>query len=466
MEWATNSTTKSVDDLMVLYALLAFGSTFSAHADKDTHMRNFLSIAETRLDQCGQSLRLQNVHTYLILALLARSEANTERAGHRCDAALRTALSLNLHDGLKYSTGLDQKYYGLKYEQSVELKRRTFWTVYVNDLLNAYFIPGKQVEGYESCSLRLPCDNRLYEDGVACHTPFYRGHLTLDTGVIDGPELGHLAFLIDITTSINKIVTFSAETEAMHATQWEAAYESFYQLMTRRLHAWDIQVKSHFSTRNKAAKENGREQQANEDCLNIRSMFYHATMMLNRIARPEDMRQSRLERNCWEAHTSAIRLLEVTKTIADSAGEDVQQSSFARCNSLAGVAVFMAIDILTAAGTTSSVLEQERPEMELGSKLSFTDLISIGVGALETLSPYWRSAQHQLELVKRRFVTILNESRDSQKAGFYFSDSLGSMFGQQQDIVYYQTSRLVYLRARGLEAKVKSESDLFEMGGS
>lgn len=468
MEWTTSSTTKTIDDLLVLYAMLAVGSRFSAHTDKNTHSTIFLSIVETRLDQLGGSLRMQYVHTYLLLALLARSEANSEQTLDRSDAALRIALGLNLHDGRNYSTALDNTYYGLNEFQSMELKRRTFWMVYTNDMFNSYLIPGKQAEAYENCLLRLPCDNKLYEDGVACYTHFYRGHLTLDAGLIDAPELGHLAFLIDIMTSTNKVITFSVETEAMPATQWEAAYESFYQLMTRRLHDWDAQVNRHFSSSNTSGKESDREQRAKGNRLNFRSMFYHVTLMLNRIARHEDMRRSRLERNCREAHASAIRILELTKMIADNAGENTHQSPFARCNPIAGEGVFMAIDVLTAAGTTSSVLEQERPETELGSHLSFTDLISIGTGALETLSPYRKSAQQHLELVKRRFVTILNETMSgggSQKAGYYFSDSLGSMFGQPHDIVY-QTSRLVYLRGLGLEAKVKSESDLFKMGGS
>lgn len=466
MKWVFEDRQKSLSDNMVLYALLASGSLLSSNKDRDSHHRHFVEIAERGLESLSSTPSLQRVHTLVALALLPSAAADSIRTFRLWGSAVQTTYDLGLfnEEQLAHSRQQDMTYYGLNTSCTNELKRRTFWLAYVVDNIKPCFRPGKRCLGYDHCLLRLPCDDDSYENGFVPETPFYRGHLDTNMNFHTGFNIGEGAYLVEIATIVYKILTFPADTEQMSPPEWREAYESFYKDVKHRLLEWDRKITQHYSRTKPSNKRSRGNQSWDHAGLGLRVLHSHATMLLNRVARHRDMLPEHIERNCREAHHSAIRLLELMRDIRNDGINDALEPDFARCSPFTGFVVFMAVDIITAAATKSSLLEQERPWMEIGSHLSFTELLSIGQGALETLSHSWETASSQLELVKKRFITILNGTR-SDKVAFYFSEPLGDMFGLGQDVVY-GTSRLAFLTAIGFGEKVKSESDLFEMSGT
>jgi hypothetical protein len=127
---------------------------------------------------------------------------------------------------------------------------------------------------------------------------------------------------------------------------------------------------------------------------------------------------------------------------------------------MAGYTIFIAIDVITSAGTISSLLEHQSRD------LSFIDLVSGGLEALDTMGTPWKTAEQQLKQVQPRISTVMahtTSGTSSRKAAFFVRKPLSSPYGLDYDVVY-GIPRIRYLQALGYGDKVGSEDDICEMG--
>jgi hypothetical protein len=146
--------------------------------------------------------------------------------------------------------------------------------------------------------------------------------------------------------------------------------------------------------------------------------------------------------------------------IHEDGGEHIPVSVVAVGCPMAGDTIFMAIDVITSAGTISSLLEHQSQDP------SFIQLVSGGLEALDTMGAHWKTAEQQLKKVKPRISIVMAHTTfgtSSRKAAFFVRKPLSNPYGLNYDVVY-GISRIRYLQALGYGDKVTSEEDICEMG--
>jgi hypothetical protein len=159
------------------------------------------------------------------------------------------------------------------------------------------------------------------------------------------------------------------------------------------------------------------------------------------------------------AQATRTRYSSIGRERHEDGEKDISVSVVAVASPTAGYTIFMAIDVITLAGTALSLLEHQSRD------LSFIDLVSGGLEALDTMGTHWKTAEQQLKQVKPRISTVMahtTSGRSSRKAAFFFRKPLSSPYGLDHDIVY-GISRIRYLQALRYGDKVGSEDDICEM---
>ena len=231
--------------------------------------------------------------------------------------------------------------------------------------------------------------------------------------------------------------------------EYASAYESMYHSAKRRLWHWDQRVRIHY--------------RVSEPAMTGLHILYHFVgMLLHRHVRHELVSYEQVDRSCRETRSHAIQLLEMVHHVHENGGRDVPVSVVAAGCPMAGDTIMMAVGIVTAAGTIESLLDHQY------RKISFIELSSSGLEALETLGKHWKTAEQQLKVVNQRISTVTHPATSGtsgKHVGFFVRKPLMSPYGMECDVVY-GIPRLRYLQALGYGDKVKSEEDICEKLGS
>ena len=136
LQWAQCSTSKSHEDLMSTYALLAVGSIFSAGRDRSVHGSKFCRIANDAVE-CLQGIpSLQLFHTRFLLALYYFALGEHQLFWDYSGLAVRTASRLRYHLERECVAipGCEEETYQLSSRVIAECRRRAFWSAYLIDV--------------------------------------------------------------------------------------------------------------------------------------------------------------------------------------------------------------------------------------------------------------------------------------------------------------------------------------------
>ena len=134
--WLKSCRTKSAEDRMLLYSMMALGSLFSDQADRAGALRRYTHVARFASQKSQHVFSLQLAQTHLILSLLYYGVGSLVACWDSLGAAGRvvSALRYNLESG-GVVTELNQVCdYGLHPQALVECRRRTFWVTYILDV--------------------------------------------------------------------------------------------------------------------------------------------------------------------------------------------------------------------------------------------------------------------------------------------------------------------------------------------
>lgn len=134
--WAKFSRSKSLDDKMLLYSMLAIGSMFSHRPDRVNVGEHFLTIARYAADQSQHRLTLQLAQSRLILSLWYSAIGALDTAWDFIRTAAKAVCDLGYNretSGIAVNTSADLEYH-LQPHALAECRRRTFWAVFILDV--------------------------------------------------------------------------------------------------------------------------------------------------------------------------------------------------------------------------------------------------------------------------------------------------------------------------------------------
>ena len=450
ISWAQSSRSKSQDDRMLLYSVLAMGSLFSPDVDKRVLGKRFAAVATYAAEKRFGKFSLQLCQSRLLLALYHFAQGKSQEAWDFCGGGLRaiSALKLNTEDGVKEMVdGAPELEYGFDRQTFEECCRRTFWSGFLMDVslgvarltTTIDLIQQQRYNGFsggtlfivsiEDAFVRLPCVETTYESGTPCDTPLFDYEL-LNRFAPKTPALGHMAYLCLISALWGDVVTFTGRATRRSDTGYEQHYEPFYTKAYERLEGWHamLPVSLRFSQQN---LENSIAE-GNVGAFMSLHALYHATVMrLNRQIRVSAMSVDKISRNIEHAFHNASNFLSIMHTLAlvnRQRRKDKPEHFFS--TPFTGYALMLSIDVLSSAGTFTTL-----PHL--------IDTVGTSMSCIEELSTFWASARAQQKAVSnrlRQLTDIAMEHRQGTNHGhggrfWKIAESLDVAFGKD-DAMY------------------------------
>lgn len=226
--WLTSSDTKSSDDILLIYALLAVATIWSPKPGSAHLGQEFAKIA--RYTSTGV-YNLQVVQARLLFALYYESAGEPERSWDSLSGAVVAATTIRLH--LEPTDSASTTYpIGLNKGSFKECSRRTFWSCYIMDRLGSYRNGRLSTISNDNIFLRMPCDNLAFNQEKDIRNPYFNTELDL-TYNRDG-TFGAMAYLVMIATIYGDIMGAVWRTQqGMKGRDSETFYDSATERLTR-----------------------------------------------------------------------------------------------------------------------------------------------------------------------------------------------------------------------------------------
>ena len=442
LRWIEQNRSKSMSDIMLVYAILAAGSAFSPDKTSETDPCQFKQIVEIALDR-SPCTELQAVQTRLLLSVTEHSIGQSERGKEISKSALHLAYAIGLNEEIE-TVYPD---YDMDVPTYLECRRRAFWLAYVSSCFREMRLGAQGSVEPLLCKLRLPCENDQFQVSQIPDLPILHIHATSEWDFSCPEKLGNSAVLFFVEMSLivkGAVAWLNTNRSDMNASEYRASYEKIRSITMRRLAKWDRRTKEYYKV----------------PLTGLHILYYYVGIILHRHVKHDFLHWEQIQRNSQETRSHAIQLLEMTHAVHEEGGKNIPVLMVANHCPMAGDTILQAIDVISAAGTISSLLEHQSREF------SFIELVSGGLQALDTLAGRWKSAEQQLAEVKPRISTVVSFTTSGtsiKKAAFFIRKPLVSVFGLERDIVY-GIPRLEYLRALGHGDRVRSEDDIWEMG--
>ncbi|KAF2871270.1 hypothetical protein BDV95DRAFT_495057 [Massariosphaeria phaeospora] len=461
MKWVETHRDKNQDHLMLLYSVLAMGSVFSADPDKRAIGKRFAAIAAYATEKRFGKFTLQLCQSRLMLALYNFARGKSQEAWDFCGAGLRaiSALKLNTEEGVKelpdISPGPD---YGFDRPTLEECCRRTFWSGFLMDVSSTAFtatttldlIPEQRFNGFcggtlcviniEDTFLHLPCLENVYEASNPCDTPFFDFEL-LSRQAPPGPPLGYMAYLTLISAIWGEVLTFTSR--AVHRPEhgYERLYEAFYAKTYERLETWHAMLPA-----------NLRYSPQNLDTsiidgfagsfISLHALYYTAVIRLNRHVRIHLLSTDKIRRNIDQSFRNASHFLSMMHSLAAVNRQrrlpPTALSDFLFSTPFPGYALMLSIDVLSSAGTFSTLP-------------SLIETLGTTISCIEELSMFWASARAQHKAVASRVKQLtgiaVHEEQGVRNGSFgqfwRVPESLDMAFGNE-DVVYKASEPVLF----------------------
>ena len=429
--WALSTSEKSLDDLMLIYAILASGSAFSHKPETKALGIQYAAISRHACDKRQFSLQL--VQARLILAVYYYSKDKLHDAWDFCGEGMRTAafLKMNLEIDKTDDALLTTFPYGLNRHGYAECRRRTYWSGFLLDRLSGLGTDHASWGHSQDVFLRLPCDTMTFEAQAETQNPFYDpSHTTVRE---HGSSIGCLASVIDVTSIWGDLMAHHYRTlQRRTPLSSSSEFVAFYDETSRRLREWkDSLLPSFvFSAENmKNAATSGRL----GTFIAMHAVYQATAMKLNRFVPTALLTPAQRAHHVSVANHHAEEMLQIIMTIA--ARQPSMPSPEANHTDLylprelsspfTGHATVMAVDILSrrvpVAGLPRLLESFER------AKSTFAEL-----------TVFWNGIKREQSLAVQRIHELADGSKTRETADGYLEmrDPIDQSFPREYDCVY------------------------------
>lgn len=457
--WVESSREKSQDHLMLLYTVLAMGSLFSTDPDKRALGKRFAAVASYAAEKRFGRFTLQLCQSRLMLALYLFARGKSQEAWDFCGAGLRaiSALKLNTEEGVQeLAEGTPDMDFGFDRWTYEECCRRTFWSGLLMDVsydvakattspdlmqqqrYNGFFGGTLFVISMEDTYVRLPCPDDMYEASTPCDTPYFDEDL-LSASASPRPQLGHMAYLCLISAIWGEVLIFTGRAARRPTNGFERHYEAFYTKTYEKLDAWHAMLPPNlqYSPQN---LDNSIIEGFAGTFVSLHALYHAAIIRLNRHIRVTAMPTEKIRRNAERSFHHASTFLSMMHSLAPiNRQQRLPQSAaseFLFATPFPGYALMLSIDVLTSAGTWSTLT-------------SLVEIISTTMSCVDELAGFWASARAQQKAVANRLKQVADMAmqeghgiRNGSHGQFWkIPDGLESAFGND-DAVYKAEDQL------------------------
>lgn len=459
--WVKSSHEKSQDHLMLLYTILAMGSLFSSDPDKRTLGKRFAAVASYAAEKRFGRFTLQLCQSRLLLALYLFARGKSQEAWDFCGAGLRaiSALKLNTEEGVnELAESTPDPDFSFDRRTFEECCRRTFWFGLLMDVsydvtsatppsdliqqqrYNGFFGGTLFVISIEDTYVRLPCPDDMYEASTPSDAPYFDEEL-LSGQISTQPRLGQMAYLCLISTLWGDVLTFTGRAARRPASGYERHYEAFYAKMYDKLDAWYAMLPpelQHCAANLDRAMIEGYA----GTFVSLHALYHAAIIRLNRHVRVGAMATERIRRNVDHSFRHASNFLSMMHSLSPVSRQQrlpaTASAEFLFSTPFPGYALMLSIDVLTSAGTFSTL-----PHL--------IETIRTAISSIDELAGFWASARAQHKALSGRLKRLTKiavqegqGARNGSHGQFWKTeDSLETAFGND-DAVYKSENQLLF----------------------
>ncbi|ERF75884.1 hypothetical protein EPUS_01250 [Endocarpon pusillum Z07020] len=453
LTWVGDRREKTLDDKMLLYAMISMGCSFSTHKESVVHGKRMLQLARYAEQNSVGRFTLQLVQTRWILSLLKFSLGDFSEASDYCGAAARGVceLKFNTEYGVVERLNTHGCEYGLDRRTMAECQRRTFWSVYLLERCNGLCSGLPPMLQNEDCFIRVPCSEELYENQDIPVTPLF-GTIDQNVSWPKPASLGTMSYLIVISSIWGQVLQYLYREKHRTFESDDDKYEKFYSGKQRQLRRFIDRLPPHLFACNTQNIQQALQEGYAETFILLHARYHTVLMKLNRHAPHREMDESSLSRNIRAAQFHARELLKFTLLLS-KVYEEQRSSKPARTFSVPFQAYSMlsAVDILTSIGTLA----------DLKSDLQ---LVQSSYEVVQKLSKYWASAQKQLKVIALRFEEIMKalQCAPREYAFFVTADAMEDLFGKDLDLFFAPTVEERFA-ALGFPLTISNESGVLRI---
>jgi hypothetical protein len=469
--WIRNGQPRSEDDILLLYTMTLYGTIYSQTKARANHRDMLLQIVHTSINHPRTKSSLQFVQVLLILAIYTLARGHVNDARETCNDALRAARDLGIHqDRSCHVVGNDEMLrsacHDLDFDTFAECCRRTFWAISMTDTLLLFC--GGSVAAFSDvdCELRPPCPDQAYEAKTIPRVSTV--HVTGGTApqLTSWREVGLMGIMLEGFGILREIVVWTYHLQHMSSSQVQASSQGFGDSVERRLSRWRATV----SEWARASGQSSATPRSEERPCQLHVVYHLSQMILHRYIRHGCLSPEQVSVSCREARRAGYDLLHLVSRLHERPSSE-EDAVMIACP-ITGYAVFMAIDIISSAGSISSLLDHTSEESFSGhgqisgndrwSSRGFMDLVTAGIETLQSLSPYWETGSRQSKLVQERLSMLLVGTKMSQKPGYFVREPLFRQFGAEMDVIY-GLDKVALFQSLGMGDRVRSEVDMYEV---
>ncbi|CAG8229191.1 unnamed protein product [Penicillium salamii] len=417
--WLKTCPTKSAEDKMLLYSMMALGSVFSNKSDKLGAMKQYARIARFAINKSQHKLSLQLAQSHIIMSLWYYATGSLAGSWDSIGAAGRAVFGLRYNvesGGVVNQTQTND--YGLHPQALIECRRRTFWIAFVLDRFSSLYSASLTSISSDAALLRLPCREEIYEAQQYATVPYFQTFLNYSatSPENDRSTLSAMAFMIEIMAVWGDVSLHVTRLPHIPPEAYNRLSEDFHATIVQKANHWINRLPDYLAFSSMNMERNIRQRKA--DTFISIHLFYHASLMkLYRHARYQTLRPEILAQYIHRARYHAVEIIRIALAF-DQYSKDIKSSQLATessasqialLNPFLGYLILSAVDVLGAAGLASQLQE----------------CISYTRSALDTvqeLSRYWDSSLQLVAVLQKRLglmVGCLNErSVIEEKQGF------------------------------------------------
>lgn len=407
LTWVQNCTTKSLDDRMILYALMALGSRFSKDPKTKILGEQMAAAAKDAVasrDESNHTLQLAQTRLDISLYHFARGDFETTYEWGA--TAIRTVkrLKYSSENGVKTIIPGSEGAYGMSETQLIECRRRTFWIIYLLDvrlfhlfLFALMLIISQRYNSFNfgcmgiihdlEIHLRFPTHESTYEAGLESDMAHFHGDSIREPHI---GEPGAVAMITDIA-SIWGDVTGHAY-RALHRSKviYAQYFFKYFEQVRNRLSEWEASLPPHFQY--SPANTVRALQQGNFGTyFVIHSIHCVVAMKHGRLGRYELLSDEVIRRAITRSVFYARRLLTMATTLSAYVHKEHSDDiEFALAQPFPGYCILSACDIISAGGSASGL------KSLTGKELQDAKTVCHQIGR------HWASANKQFRAIEDR----------------------------------------------------------------
>ncbi|KAG9524544.1 hypothetical protein KCV07_g1648, partial [Aureobasidium melanogenum] len=456
--WVRQCREKCQRECMVLYAVLALGSIFAEN--------EFSSFAKICADRAGQAVSridgkfsLALVQARLLVAgynhLIGKDSTGWDLSG----SALRVISAMRLNSEEGCGEDLDEftrRYYSFSREQLKECRRRTFWTAFLVDRYHGFCGGLLCAIQLEDIRLRLPCNERIYEEGLASDAPVFdcfqpgMGLQSLDPKLSTPSPAAHTMIIASLWTDVTKLI-FRRPRQTADSGSYVKSHESLLGDVQAKLFDWRSSLPPHLQYSRQRLVEATHHGYAGS-LIAMHALYHVSQLKAARNAHHELLSPQTTLRQIRLAYTNAIQLLEMVCDIRSTKphGSGKGQDPINLLSPFFAYGITAAIDTLSAGGLKE----------DLGHTMR---LINDSIATLHDLAQFCASAKTQAKQASKRMALIEVRAAESFKATavvtapratnvvenencWRISEPMEQVLTLQQDVCY-GTSPAIYFKA-------------------